>query len=435
MIEMIDNKRNIGYKELLFYSFIVLTVIMASFFHFFAIVLCLTMILYNLVKIGKTKSRIILVLELFILLYTIEPLFYFLFGMKICLYQDLDPFEYDSLLKTIQIQSIFLVVFLERMPIQSKICLKDVLPKMKSNVAWIFSLFCMLACFALIDWRQIITTFLSKGYTLERTGNILVDYFLLFALCNYIYCNTRNKRKVNSILIGFMALASLTTGARLSCIILLLLLYILHFEDKFRKSFVLIIFFVGFIGFNLLQYFRTSSDFHFVHLIIGKYDAKTNIIRNNPGDIWYASEAILTLITNGTFDYVFRLKSFLGTFMNSFLPTSLTPPEAILNQYIVDNRLIAYPNNGGLIGITTYVWAGYIGTVLSACLLSKLIRTGFENKNHSSIISVVVLSTLPKWYTYNPRVLFKFAFVGGVVFWIIKMCSKMGYLNGKVDNG
>lgn len=384
-------------------------------------ILSIWIVVFSIYKLLKTKNNLFFLLELFMLVYSIIPLYYFVLGYQIDSYQKLDLNQYDNMLAITKIQSLFIVFFLNSIPLNNEKSFKKSLIIKKRPLAWLFSLFVMLSCFILIDWGKM-KTVLINGYSTEGAGSILFNYFVIFALINYIYSDTYERKKINMILTSILACASLLTGARMATIILGILVYILHFEENMRKKHIVLIFVGAFLFFTAFQFIRVK-EIPTLNDLLGN-NANVQILANNQGDVWYASEVIYKLIDEGIFDTTFRIKSFWGTFLNAFLTTSLTPEEALVNMYIMNHKLFVYPNGGGLIGITTYLWLGYLGPIISAVILGRIIRKGLNKVNEGYVLAaILVLVTLPKWYTYEPRILFKFAFVGVVMYLITKITA------------
>ena len=389
-------------------------------------VLSIWLLVVCLEKLVRTKDSMLFIIELFILLYSLSPLVYFVCGYYICPYQFTDGDQYANMMAVTQIQALFVTIFLACLPIKKQLDFDKAVTRKSYDVAWYLTLAMMLVCFLLIDWRSIISTLLSSGYTLERTGSILMDYYVIMALANYRYSDTKNKKIVNFGLMCLMAGATMLTGTRLPAIAIALMVYALYIGNKIPKKIVLVLAVGGIVFMNAFQYLRTFTIPTLTDILLGNYDATTNMVRSNAGDVWYASEAIYKLIHTGVFDWAFRIKSFLGTFLNAFLPTSLTPPEALVNVYITENKLIPYTNNGGLIGVSTYLWGGYIGTAVCAVILAKLLGYAYSHQKEGWMyVSLLMLVTFPRWYSYNPRILFKFAFVGIVIIIIGKIASRL----------
>lgn len=407
----------------------ILLVLLTKVYSFLSTVLAVWLLVYIVLKMFKTKNSIFLVIELFILMYSIIPLFYFFKGIYIAAYQPIDLDHYQNMLAVLQIQSIFNVFFFSFAPLDSDFNFSKYIKPINNIIAWFATFALMIFSLAFVNWQRV-SSFFRGTYSIETESSIIFDYFMIFAISNCLFCDKRWKKILNISLSILVAAVCLLLGKRLTAITNLLLIYILYFDGKFKKKTILGCFIVGTISMNSIQYLRIGKMPSLLNALTGLH-VENGVFRSNPGDVWYASEVIYKLIDNNTFDWSFRIKSFIGTFLNSFLTTSLTPKEALVNIYITDNNLFPYTANGGFIGVSTYLWFGYFSVVLFAVIISKIIKRGFEYKSmFITLYSVLVLATFPRWYTYNPRILFKFAFVAIVVYLFTLVISCFGNRKG-----
>lgn len=411
--------------DLFYLFFTLLLVLLSNIGGMFLSLLAIWFIVYNFLKIFKTKNGVFLVIQLFMLMYSIVPLFFFLMGIYISSYQTIDADNYSNMLAVLQIQSIFNVVFFSFAPLEIDFSFSNIIKPRKNSLAWFASIFLMIISLATVDWRSL-SSYFNGVYSIETESSIIFDYFMIFVVANQFFCDKKWKRIINIILTIVVSVVCLMLGKRLTAITNILLIYILNFDGKIKKKVILTCFFIGTCLMNAIQFIRVGQIPSLLNVLTG-VNVTNGVFRSNPGDIWYASEVIYKLIDTNVFDWSFRIKSFLGTFLNSFLTTGLTPKEALVNIYITENNLFPYPANGGLIGVSTYLWLGYFGVIGFALIICRIIKVGFNNKNmFSTLYAMLVLATFPRWYTYNPRILFKFAFVAIVVYLFVKIVALMG---------
>lgn len=407
----------------------VLMVLLTKVYSFLAPVLAVWLLIYILLNLFRTKNRIFLIIELFMLMYSIVPLFFFFNGIYIAAYQPIDTDNYQNMLAVLQIQSIFNVVFFSFAPLDSDFNFSKYIKPINNIIAWLATFALMIFSLAFVNWQKL-SSYFRGSYSIETESSIIFDYFMIFAISNSLFCDKKWKKILNIILSLFISAVCLLLGKRLTAITNLLLIYILYFDGKFKKRTILCCFVMGTVFMNSVQFIRVGKVPSLLNALTG-LNIENGIFRSNPGDVWYASEVIYKLIDTNVFDWSFRMKSFIGTFLNSFLTTSLTPKEALVNIYITENKLFPYTANGGFIGVSTYLWFGYFSVVLFAILISKVIKKGFENKYlFITLYSLLVLATFPRWYTYNPRILFKFAFVAIVVYIFARIVSCFGNRKG-----
>ncbi|MEG6585032.1 hypothetical protein [Dendrosporobacter sp. 1207_IL3150] len=411
----------ISVKKLIEFFITIIFVLLSYYDTFFVKTLLIWMIAYSVIKITKTKSQILLILQLFMLTYFLYIIPFIFFELPLSIYQVLfDPDMFDNVSGVLRVQSIFLVVFISLLPIKEETPIRRMMQISNANVPYILSLLLMVISFADIPFGE---TILESMYSIDTASTIYFDYFLIFALINYKFSSSKFQKGLNCALILLMAAMPLLFGKRLASVQLFILFFILFIEGNYKTIYIYILTIAGYVLNSLFAFYRVHSNQSLIGGLFGLND--NDILNNNQTGVWFASEIIYKLIGDGIFDLEFRLKSIVGTFLNSFLPTSLTPNEALVNIYIMENGLAPLPGNGGLVGISGYLWFGYLGTLLFAYILGRLIFKGFQtNKQVYVCWTILLLCTLPKWYTYNIRIVFKFAFVYFTLYYLSTLLAK-----------
>lgn len=408
--------------DIVYCTLTLILVLIASFSIIATRTLVLWIVIFLIIKLLQTKNNIFVIIQLFMLWFFLSSVFYFVFNDMISTYQPIDDDNYNNMLAVLKIQSVFIVSFLTFAPIKKEFVFSKEKIIYKNNVAWFVSFLMMICGLLLVDWNGIVEYF-GAIYSVETESSIMFDYFMVFVVINSFFCDKKWKKIFDITMSIFISVLCILLGKRLTAITNILLIYILFFDGKLKKRTIIIGFMIGTIFFNAIQFIRVGNVPSVFNCLTG-INIVDGIYRSNPGDVWYASEVIYKLIDNGVFDWTFRIKSFFGTFMNSFLPTSLTPKEALVNIYITENELFPYTANGGFIGVSTYLWLGYPGVVLFSYIIGKIIKRGFINTRiFTTAYAILVLATFPRWYTYNPRILFKFLFVLFVVYLFVVLIS------------
>lgn len=113
------------------------------------------------------------------------------------------------------------------------------------------------------------------------------------------------------------------------------------------------------------------------------------------------------MIQEELFDVYFRFKSLLGTFVGTFLPSSLNFEEAYVNLYTM--KFTPIPGNGGFTSIYLYVWGGLLGVIIGGFLFNYFLRNP-HNSRLIFIYMIFVFATFPRWYSYNMFILLKMGF-------------------------
>ena len=141
-------------------------------------------------------------------------------------------------------------------------------------------------------------------------------------------------------------------------------------------------------------------------------------LSNGPGGVLVSCVTYFNLIQTGVFDLQFSVKSFIGMFTSIFLPASLNLPETYINLEALKYDEI--PGNGGFPGIYFYLWGRYLGVFIGSLLINFLFRNTHKSK-YISIYVLFMLSTFPRWYTYNVHILIKMGF------WLLFFVCLSGY--------
>ena len=403
--------------------FITVMLVLLSYLNFiFVKVLLVWMIIYSVIQIFKTKNQTLLILQLFMITYFLYIIPFTFFGLPLSIYQTFfDSEAYENVSGVLRIQSIFYVLFVSLLPIKEGAPIRESLSLSSNKIPYICSLILMIISFINIPFEE---TILNSTYSIETASTIYFDYFIIFALINYGFSSSKLQKSINFTLIIIMAFMPLLFGKRLASVQLLILFFILYLEGNFKNKFIYFFTITGYVLNSLFAFYRVHSVQGVISGLFGLND--NDILNNNQTGVWFASEIIYKLINDGIFDLEFRVKSILGTFLNSFLPTSLTPKEALVNIYIMENGLAPLPGNGGLVGVSGYLWLGYVGTIIFAIILARTIYVGYRTQKQVYVYpAILLLCTLPKWYTYNVRIIFKFAFVFGTFYIFSNLMTRL----------
>jgi len=168
---------------------------------------------------------------------------------------------------------------------------------------------------------------------------------------------------------------------------------------------------------------ETSSVFRAVSTI-----TDDGVMSNNQGGVMLCSVSYFGLIQDGTFDFVFRLKSFLGTLASFILPVSFNFDEILVNRETL--KYTAIPGNGGYPGIYAYLWLSYPGVIILPYLVSLIFKNRYRNE-YMMVYFVMVMATFPRWYAYNMFVLIKMGFWLVIIYAFINLVHKH---SGKYEN-
>ena len=196
-------------------------------------------------------------------------------------------------------------------------------------------------------------------------------------------------------------------GRRLPFIMVSLTIFNLFFSGKIKLKYI---FLAAIIAFVALRYFGDTRNP--ISGEVGLFASLLSlnaegIMQNNQGGVMLCAVSYIGLVEDGLFDIYFSLKSFFVLFTSILIPSSLNLEETYVNFEAL--KYTSIPGNGGLPAVYLYVWGGIPFVILGSLLFNYIIK----NKNNSRLIAIYalfILSTFPRWYSYNLMILIKMGF-------------------------
>jgi hypothetical protein len=280
---------------------------------------------------------------------------------------------------------------------------------------------------ALLLISGIILVFGMSGQTIFQSGSYaeresvskstLHEYFILLFLFLMLYVP---KGRLYSLIVIILFLAyvvkTLLYGGRIEVVqIGLLFFYVSYvFKGLIKIKYVILLILFGIYFNEVISNIRSNPRdlvegniaqvFNPLKIFLKNEDV--NFISSNEGDVIQSSARIVGLVETSNLTLVQRVISFISYLSSPVVPASLLPKYSNLATYKQD---VYQSGGGGLISTYFYVWLGYIGPMLIACFISFVIIKLYEFKNRSIIIyGICVISTFPRWFSYNPIFLVKF---------------------------
>lgn len=385
------------------------------------------MISINIILIIKSylkSNGLALLFFLFISIYTYTLKYAFIDGKQLSYYHDFN--EISLVFNTSRIFFFFLLslnAFI-KIPRPNN---RDIFHYIKNDI--FFYIFFFIGVVAMIFGKSGENIFVSGGYNLEetRTSSLNEYFFIPFVLSIIFTNNERIKVNLVFILGGIYALKNLLLGGRIEAMMLFLSLFIWKFHYKFKPITILIAVFAAFYIFIVIGNIREnpslvlSENWYqvFTHL---SANPNSEIIITQEGDVFYSTNRIISMIEKGLINIWERMSAFFYFILSIFLPYSMLPDIANLPRY----RIEEFGSGGGeLIFTPFYVYLSYLGVILIAYYISKIIN-GFTTKssfNMWNIYCIFVFITMPRWYAYSPITMFKLSLYGAVI------CITVIYLN------
>jgi hypothetical protein len=139
----------------------------------------------------------------------------------------------------------------------------------------------------------------------------------------------------------------------------------------------------------------------------------TNLYSSNEGEVFHSSARLIGLINLGYLDILDRIYSFFGFVLSIFVPSSFLPSSASLITFMKDEY---NAGGGGLISIYFFCWAWYFGPIIIGLFIVYFLnKVNYSKNKYLVLYFFMICSTFPRWFAYNPIILFK------ICFWIIPL--------------
>lgn len=372
-------------------------------------------LLLNLSYLWRFRSSMaITVFNVFLSTYWIYLIPYYFFDIPLSIYLNFQDLSITN--RTMILQVVFVFVFFETLSSPKTIPkFRSLSPSRKNNL---FALVMLIALLGIIIKAFPTQGILNAKYSIDMKGSILYEYALIpIILCFFLASSSTIKRLLFFVTI-MLAAIPLMYGKRLATIQILLCVGVLFFDGKIKPWMTIMASFFAFVGMRFFAILRVhGEDTTIWHSLLSLN--KDGIMSNNQGGVTLSSNVYLGLIEEGVFDFWYRVKSLMGTIQNIFMSSSDSMEEAFVN--VVALKYGSLPGNGGFIGVFAYLWAGWMGPVVVGFVLAKVLQLS-SRYNFLVVYSVLILSTFPRWNSYNPRILFKMGF------WLIFMfvCVEIG---------
>jgi len=372
----------------------------------------------------RKNNSLLLVFFLFISIYTYTLKYAFIDNKQLSFYTDFN--EMPLVFNTALIFFLFLISLHAFIEIPKGLH-RDIFHYKKNDV--FFYLFYIIGTIAMIYGKSGDNIFLSGGYSLGETKtSSLNEYFLIPFLLSIVFSNNE-KSKIILIfsLGGLYAIKNLLLGGRIEVVMLVLCLFVWKFHDKLKPITIIITAFIAFYFFNIIGNIRQDptllfSDSWYLLFIPDSSISNSEIIISQESDVFYSTNRIISMAEENIISISERFSAFFYFLLSIILPYSMLPDIANLPRYKIDE----YAAGGGeLIFTPFYLFMSYIGVILIAFYIAKVMKSLIIKNNFDfwNIYCLFVFITLPRWYAYNPIVMFKLSLYGALI------CTAVIYIN------
>ncbi|HAS6329551.1 hypothetical protein M2G94_08695 [Vibrio vulnificus] len=264
---------------------------------------------------------------------------------------------------------------------------------------------------------------LGASYTGEVQSSIWLEYCLIFIIIASCYSTSLSQDKVLKFISFIYMLLPLLYGRRLQFIMIALAVFILFYSGRIKTKYILFLSVFGFLLLRVFASIRMDVNMSFIDSVLAIDD--DGIMGNNQGGVVVSAVTYYELIKQDVFDLKFRLLSLVGTLSSIFLPYDYNLKEAYINFEALKH--IPIPGNGGLPGVYLYIWGGWIGVFLGAYCFNRLLKKVGDSRV-IAIYVVFMMSTFPRWHSYNMFILIKMGF------WLVLILTVVDFFNKRMKN-
>ena len=253
----------------------------------------------------------------------------------------------------------------------------------------------------------------------------IYEYCLILFIFGFYYIgNNKLLRYILSFILAIFAGYTLLQGGRVPILQMLIVFFLMNMIHKYDYKKITIFTVIGIILFTV---FGIYGD----HLAWGTEFSIGYTIEQIFERRFALDTAVSSYFTGLTFIEYTNIMSFGERFLNLLGYIKYTFLGGLANYkelpLITINSYIHY--YGGYITCYFYYWLGPIGVALISTYIGKLFKMinnlTFKSGHFVRLLSVYIISTIPRWFLYFPTPLFRGLIIFVVVYLIINI-----YING-----
>lgn len=314
----------------------------------------------------------------------------------------------------IRILLLFLVVILSFLP---KKINPVMLPEPKDNVIIYFGLIIILVIIGIYGINRV-----SIGSYSVSISPIYEYSSIIFLFAYYTSGNKLWRKVIIAILMILYILQDYYYGGRITSLQIMILALCTILRNKFTNIELLFFSFGGILLNAVVGAYRSLYNFDNINIMLIFNNLKTNLfVFDTPVYAFYASGTHIASIETFNIPYTIRLGSFINFFKSIFLGSNNNSGNVTL--FVKEN----YFSNqgGGLFPTHFYFWAGWIGVCVASLIIVLIFNKLFSSKHELiQIMNVVIIATIPRWFIYNPLILFRTMFLVSVLYGVYLFFNK-----------
>lgn len=245
----------------------------------------------------------------------------------------------------------------------------------------------------------------------------LIYFYVFFQI---IYSGGDKKKLALTFALSCIAIIQdLYYDGRITSLQILLVVFICYYK-KFPLKLLIPTILILLIIFIYIGNTRVNADYEF--------DLVDNLLKIDT--FYFAFQASETHVY--VYDYIdlgTRLNSLLGNLLN----TIFIDNGAVYNVSAITHEYVNH-YYGGYIFTWFYFWGGYVGSFFIGWLVTYIINHNIKrNKSLNSYILILCFATMPRWFIYEPTILFKYAMLSTILVHLIFNSLKMPALKRPLE--
>lgn len=352
----------------------------------------------------------ILIILIFATSYFVYMLLYYFMGIHYSTYRNFQTLQYTN--GTLRVISLFVLILFYGIHKKQKgdPPFRNHLDCTRNDVIFIV---CIIVMILICIYAYMGKNIFNHQYGRGTTNSSLFEYYFMFAIT--AQCNARSKRgrRILFLINSLYIVAMLLLGLRLVTLMVIMLLFVFYFEDRYKTIWIVLASVMGFFFMSALALIRKGLLQFDWRTLLGVHDG---YLFTNQGDIFLASTVHYGITQNGFMSLIDRITSLFAFILNIFLPSSKQFTIGILNEYVRPTYSLG---GGGFGAMYAYVWLGYVGVILLAFFIGHFINAAYESKR-TAYYGLFLIVTSFRWFAYSLPIVFKMGLYLAILYNIMR---------------
>jgi hypothetical protein len=241
--------------------------------------------------------------------------------------------------------------------------------------------------------------------------NTLYEYFALTVLFAFKFSGKSIRKKlVLVIIILIYILQDFSYGGRISTLQLGIMIVLVLFSKILSYKHIIIFSIPALLILNVVYIYRNNHSLNNIipNLISFLINSTKNYEYNTFSDVLYSSSAFI-YSKLFIFNWSIPILSFVAFFLNIFLGGRFDYG----NVTVLISSKISALGGGGYLPVFFYFWFDWLGVILISIFIVWIlnIRLKHSNSEYWTLLTIVFISLVPRWFVYSPLVLFRYVFL------------------------